>query len=267
MCKNGCVQSYIHFLAVLIMITFCLPLLPPKLGVKLEQNALFSLDIPDYNLKAIGDVKVQSEVGIYQVNTGLILGAQQTTSLQDLTCTDDWIACTDLQILRFCLYFSLGFSVLCVITSCCQCYKFFGVNAVFLIIAVAGAMVTATKITSGVAQEIHSEVDALSFVCETSGFESGVSCIANFAKEMIHKETSHSIPTISGLEFDLSNGIKIYVSYALLGLCASSAILIISAAVLFVMYFLTGIICCGCCRRRREDYVEFGSVNNVMTVV
>lgn len=263
MCKNGCVQSYVHFLAVLIMISFCLPLLPPKLGVKLEQNALFSLDIPVWNFKEIGDVKVQSEVGIYQMNTGLIYGAHQTTSLHDLTCTDDWIACTDLQILRFCLYFSLGFSVLCVITSCCQCYKLFGVNAVLLIIAVAGAMVTATKITSEVAQDIHGQIDAYSFICETSGFESGFGCIAT----MLHKETSQSIPTITGLEFDLSSGIKIYVSYALLGLCASSAILIISAAVLFVMYFLTGIICCGCCRRRREDYVEFGSVNNVMTVV
>jgi len=258
MCKNTCVQSFVHFLAVIVFITYLVPILTPSVGVSLAQNALFSIEIPSLSAGSYADIEVISLIGIYQIDTGVDTTAKQWADLEDLHCTDSWISCTDLHFLRLFLFSATGLSLLSIILSCCHCFKMFGFSSFLLIICVGGTIAASTKITSDVAHKIHNENDALSFVCETSGLGSGLACLTDYWMDIFARSEGRAVHVPSGgWKFTLSeSGVSIYISSLLVGVCASSAFVLISAAFLFVWFFFQALCCCCCCRKENE-YEEY----------
>jgi len=274
MCKEyKCVQSFVHFLAVIIFITYTIPILSPGVGVSLTQNALFSIDIPTYTTSDGEVMQVVSLIGLHQIDTGVHIPSRQWADLEDIHCTDDWIPCRELHSLHVFLYGAVGLSLLSIIFSCCHQYKCFGLTSFVLIICVTGTVLVSTKMTADVAHKIHNESDALSFVCETSGLDSGVMCVIDFAKMVYHQtDSNRRVPQPSGMKFELDeSGVSIYVSEILIALCASSAFVVISGAVLFIWFFLRALCCCccSCCFKDNEhgEYQNFnegeGSINRV----
>lgn len=250
MCKeHKCVQSFIHFLAVTIFFTYAVTILSPSVGFSLSQNNLFSIDIPSFSEGQFNDIRVISMIGLYQIDNGLIVEeSNQWTDLQDIHCTDDWIPCTHLHVLRIALYAAVGLSVMCVLFSCCQCHKLFGFTSFLLIICVTGTVLVSTKITSGVADNIHSEEDALTFVCETSGLD-------YLTKMVFDEDVNHKVAQPSGWKYTLGeSGVSIYVSGLLISLCVSSAFVVVSGVVLFVWFFFRALCCCccPCCSKKSE---------------
>jgi len=269
MCKEqSFVQSFAHLLAVTVFITYVVPIASPTVGVDLAQNALFSIDIPKFTYLAHKDIHVVSMIGVHQIDTGLVVDTHQWADLQDIHCTEDWISCTDLHLLHLFLYSALLLSLTSIVFSCCKFYKLFAFSSFLLIVCVVGTVLASTKITSDVAHKIHDENDALTFVCETSGFDSSSACIFNYAKMVFDETSDQKMPVPSGWQFKLSeSGVSIYASGLLIGLCASSAFVCISSIALFIWFFFRALCCCCCCMKKRHgEYDQFlneGSINRL----